>query len=67
MTLAETVNQLSVNSSEHIEPRIIQQTTKSNKIVDTEKKIKRTGIKPDGAIVTETKTSVTHEEVIIYT
>ncbi|XP_057326651.1 probable cyclin-dependent serine/threonine-protein kinase DDB_G0292550 isoform X1 [Microplitis mediator] len=63
MTLAETVNQLSVNSSEHIEPRIIQHTTKSNKIVDTEKKIKRTGIKPDGAIVTETKTSVTHEEI----
>ncbi|XP_074102907.1 chascon isoform X2 [Cotesia typhae] len=60
MTLAETVNQL---SSDHIEPRVIQHTTKSNKVIDTEKKIKRTGLKPDGAIVTETKTSVTHEEI----
>ncbi|KAK0091503.1 hypothetical protein PV326_003108, partial [Microctonus aethiopoides] len=57
--LAESSKQLSTESG----PRVIQHTTKSSKVIDTEEKHERNELKSDGAIVTETKTSVTHEEI----
>ncbi|XP_034940858.1 transcription initiation factor TFIID subunit 1 [Chelonus insularis] len=61
LALAESLGKSSQISE--IGPRIIQHTTKSNKIIDTEKRLERKGLKPNGTIVTETQTSVTHEEI----
>lgn len=60
LSLVESTKQLPIE----IGPRIVQHTTKSNKVIDTEKKHERKELKADGGIVTETKTSITHEEVI---
>ncbi|KAJ8668987.1 hypothetical protein QAD02_000246 [Eretmocerus hayati] len=44
-------------------PRIVQHTTRSNKVVDTERTLERSELKQDGQIVTERKTTVEHEEI----
>ncbi|XP_063974929.1 serine/arginine repetitive matrix protein 2 isoform X1 [Diachasmimorpha longicaudata] len=59
LALAESSRQVAVNTG----PRIVQHKTKSNKVIDTEKTLERKEFKPDGAIVTETKKSVEHEEI----
>uniref|UniRef100_A0A0C9Q0W2 Uncharacterized protein n=1 Tax=Fopius arisanus TaxID=64838 RepID=A0A0C9Q0W2_9HYME len=57
--LAESSRQVAVSTG----PRIVQHKTKSNKVIDTEKILERKEFKADGAIVTETKKSVEHEEI----
>lgn len=57
--LAESAKQLAVNTG----PRVVQHKTRSNKVVDTEKTHEKKQLKADGLIVTETKTTVEHEEV----
>lgn len=47
-------------------PRVIQHTTRSNKVIDTENKLQKSQVQADGRIVTETKKTVEHEEVINY-
>lgn len=59
--LAESCKQLASQTG----PRVVQHTTKSNKVIDTEKTLERKEFKPDGLIVTERKRTVEHEEVII--
>ncbi|XP_020709665.2 uncharacterized protein LOC105688820 isoform X2 [Athalia rosae] len=44
-------------------PRVVQHTTRSNKVTDTENKLQKSQIQADGRIVTETKRTVKHEEV----
>lgn len=44
-------------------PRIVQHTTRSNKVIDTEKTLEKQELKSDGLIVTEKKKTVEHEEV----
>ncbi|XP_016837243.1 serine/arginine repetitive matrix protein 2 isoform X2 [Nasonia vitripennis] len=56
VALAESKRQLSG-------PRVLQHTTRSNKVVDTEKTLERSELKQDGQIVTERKTTVEHEEI----
>lgn len=58
--LAESWKQLQQSQTG---PRVVQHTTKSNKVIDTEKTLERKEFKPDGLIVTERKRTVEHEEV----
>lgn len=58
--LAESCKQLQQSQTG---PRVVQHTTKSNKVIDTEKTLERKEFKPDGLIVTERKRTVEHEEV----
>lgn len=44
-------------------PRIVKDTTRSNKIVDTEETRASSSVRPDGRIVTETERTTEHEEV----
>ncbi|XP_046593992.1 uncharacterized protein LOC107218688 isoform X1 [Neodiprion lecontei] len=44
-------------------PRVVQHTTRSNKVTDTENKLQKSQIQADGRIITETKRTVEHEEV----
>ncbi|KAL2720638.1 NK-tumor recognition protein isoform X1 [Vespula squamosa] len=44
-------------------PRIVQHTTRSNKVIDTEKTLEKQELKSDGLIVTEKKKTVEHEEI----
>ncbi|XP_006614312.1 serine/arginine repetitive matrix protein 2 isoform X2 [Apis dorsata] len=57
--LAESCKQLASQTG----PRVVQHTTKSNKVIDTEKTLERKEFKPDGLIVTERKRTVEHEEI----
>jgi hypothetical protein len=61
LALAESTRQLSGHQSPG--PRVLQHTTRSNKVVDTERTLERSELKQDGQIVTERKTTVEHEEV----
>ncbi|PBC32743.1 hypothetical protein APICC_09278 [Apis cerana cerana] len=58
--LAESCKQLQQSQTG---PRVVQHTTKSNKVIDTEKTLERKEFKPDGLIVTERKRTVEHEEI----
>ncbi|XP_015438829.1 PREDICTED: uncharacterized protein LOC107193830 [Dufourea novaeangliae] len=57
--LAESCTQLTAQTG----PRVVQHTTKSNKVIDTEKTLEKKELKPDGLIVTERKRTVEHEEI----
>ncbi|CAL7940503.1 unnamed protein product [Xylocopa violacea] len=57
--LAESSKQLASQTG----PRVVQHTTKSNKVIDTEKTLEKKELKPDGLIVTERKRTVEHEEI----
>ncbi|XP_076242421.1 chascon isoform X2 [Calliopsis andreniformis] len=57
--LAESCKQLASQTG----PRVVQHTTKSNKVIDTEKTLEKKELKPDGLIVTERKRTVEHEEI----
>ncbi|XP_014468208.1 PREDICTED: uncharacterized protein LOC106741084 [Dinoponera quadriceps] len=57
--LAESSKQLTLQSG----PRVIQHTTRSNKVIDTEKTLEKKELKADGLIVTEKKRTVEHEEI----
>ncbi|EGI63502.1 hypothetical protein G5I_08232 [Acromyrmex echinatior] len=59
VALAESSKQLSSQSG----PRVIQHTTRSNKVIDTEKTLEKKELKADGLIVTEKKRTVEHEEI----
>ncbi|XP_019889040.1 uncharacterized protein LOC105284992 isoform X2 [Ooceraea biroi] len=59
VALAESSKQLAPQSG----PRVIQHTTRSNKVIDTEKTLERKELKADGLIVTEKKQTVEHEEI----
>lgn len=59
IALAESAKQLALQPG----PRILEHTTRSNKVVDTENKLERSELKPDGLIVTESRKTVEHEEV----
>ncbi|XP_053997905.1 serine/arginine repetitive matrix protein 1 [Hylaeus anthracinus] len=59
VALAESCKQL----TSQIGPRVVQHTTKSNKVIDTEKTLEKKELKPDGLIVTERKRTVEHEEI----
>ncbi|XP_076547648.1 chascon isoform X2 [Osmia lignaria lignaria] len=59
LALAESSKQLASQTG----PRVVQHTTKSNKVIDTEKTLERKELKPDGLIVTERKRTVEHEEI----
>ncbi|XP_029167005.1 uncharacterized protein LOC114937633 isoform X2 [Nylanderia fulva] len=59
VALAESSKQLAPQSG----PRVIQHTTKSNKVIDTEKTLETKELKADGLIVTEKKRTVEHEEI----
>ena len=59
VALAESTKQLAAQTG----PRVVQHTTKSNKVIDTEKTLERKELKPDGLIVTERKRTVEHEEI----
>lgn len=59
VALAETSKQLAPQSG----PRVIQHTTRSNKVIDTEKTLEKKELKADGLIVTERKQTVEHEEI----
>lgn len=59
VALAESSKQLAPQSG----PRVIQHTTRSNKVIDTEKTLEKKELKADGLIVTEKKRTVEHEEV----
>ncbi|KAK6625217.1 hypothetical protein RUM43_005508 [Polyplax serrata] len=45
-----------------VAPRIVHQSTKTRKFIDTEDKLERNKIEPDGKVVSETKTTRLHEE-----
>ncbi|XP_043264390.1 uncharacterized protein LOC122404483 [Colletes gigas] len=57
--LAESCKQLTSQTG----PKVVQHTTKSNKVIDTEKTLEKKELKPDGLIVTERKRTVEHEEI----
>ncbi|XP_076671748.1 chascon isoform X2 [Andrena cerasifolii] len=59
VALAESTKQLAAQTG----PRVVQHTTKSNKVIDTEKTLERKELKSDGLIVTERKRTVEHEEI----
>ncbi|XP_018403077.1 PREDICTED: uncharacterized protein LOC108780000 [Cyphomyrmex costatus] len=59
VALAESSKQLASQSG----PRVIQHTTRSNKVIDTEKTLEKKELKADGLIVTEKKRTVEHEEI----
>ncbi|KAL6266754.1 hypothetical protein P5V15_003590 [Pogonomyrmex californicus] len=59
VALAESSKQLAPQSG----PRVIQHTTRSNKVIDTEKTLEKKELKADGLIVTEKKRTVEHEEI----
>ncbi|OAD54342.1 hypothetical protein WN48_08056 [Eufriesea mexicana] len=59
VALAESCKQLASQTG----PRVVQHTTKSNKVIDTEKTLEKKELKPDGLIVTERKRTVEHEEI----
>ncbi|CAL1688177.1 unnamed protein product [Lasius platythorax] len=59
VALAESSKQLAPQSG----PRVIQHTTRSNKVIDTEKTLETKELKADGLIVTEKKRTVEHEEI----
>ncbi|XP_032678167.1 uncharacterized protein LOC116847352 isoform X2 [Odontomachus brunneus] len=59
VALAESSKQLTPQSG----PRVIQHTTRSNKVIDTEKTLEKKELKADGLIVTEKKRTVEHEEI----
>ena len=60
-SIAESKRQLA--DSRSLGPRILAHTTRSNKVIDTEKTLERSELKPGGQIVTERKTTIEHEEV----
>ncbi|XP_071627478.1 uncharacterized protein Chas isoform X1 [Temnothorax longispinosus] len=60
VALAESSKQLAPQSAG---PRVIQHTTRSNKVIDTEKTLEKKELKADGLIVTEKKRTVEHEEI----
>ncbi|XP_076169395.1 chascon [Ptiloglossa arizonensis] len=59
VALAESSKQLALQTG----PRVVQHTTKSNKVIDTEKTLEKKELKSDGLIVTERKRTVEHEEI----
>ncbi|KAI4482440.1 hypothetical protein M0802_013708, partial [Mischocyttarus mexicanus] len=59
IALAESAKQISPETG----PRIVQHTTRSNKVIDTEKTLEKQELKSDGLIVTEKKKTVEHEEI----
>lgn len=59
IALAESSKQLAPQTG----PRVVQHTTRSNKVVDTEKTLERSELKANGQIVTEKKKTIEHEEV----
>ncbi|XP_066595201.1 uncharacterized protein chas isoform X2 [Prorops nasuta] len=59
VALAESSKQITSQTG----PRVVQHTTRSNKVVDTEKTLEKKELKADGLIVTETKKTVEHEEI----
>ncbi|XP_071554125.1 uncharacterized protein [Temnothorax nylanderi] len=59
VALVESSKQLAPQSG----PRVIQHTTRSNKVIDTEKTLEKKELKADGLIVTEKKRTVEHEEI----
>ncbi|XP_012239144.1 uncharacterized protein LOC100746057 [Bombus impatiens] len=59
VALAESSKQLASQTG----PRVVQHTTKSNKVIDTEKTLEKKELKADGLIVTERKRTVEHEEI----
>ncbi|KAF3424569.1 hypothetical protein E2986_10182 [Frieseomelitta varia] len=59
VALAESSKQLASQTG----PRVVQHTTKSNKVIDTEKTLEKKELKHDGLIVTERKRTVEHEEI----
>ncbi|KAK9718713.1 hypothetical protein QE152_g23050 [Popillia japonica] len=44
-------------------PRLIKETTRSNKVIDTEETRESSSVRPDGRIVTETERTTEHEEI----
>lgn len=44
-------------------PRLINESTRSNKVTDTEETRELSSVRPDGKIVTETQRTTEHEEV----
>ncbi|CAB0038128.1 unnamed protein product [Trichogramma brassicae] len=63
LALAESRRQLAETSGLSKGPRVLAHTTRSNKVIDTEKTLERSELKPEGQIVTERKTTVEHEEI----
>ncbi|KAG7207424.1 hypothetical protein KM043_009071 [Ampulex compressa] len=59
VALAESSKQLAQQTG----PRVVQHTTRSNKVIDTEKTLEKKELKADGLIVTERKQTVEHEEI----
>nr|XP_050868015.1 uncharacterized protein LOC127072035 isoform X2 [Vespula vulgaris] len=59
IALAESTKQIAPQTG----PRIVQHTTRSNKVIDTEKTLEKQELKSDGLIVTEKKKTVEHEEI----
>ncbi|KAI4477923.1 hypothetical protein M0804_012403 [Polistes exclamans] len=59
IALAESTKQIAPQTG----PRILQHTTRSNKVIDTEKTLEKQELKSDGLIVTEKKKTVEHEEI----
>ncbi|GJQ80952.1 hypothetical protein Trydic_g4769 [Trypoxylus dichotomus] len=44
-------------------PRVVKETTRSNKVIDTEETRESSSVRPDGRIITETERTTEHEEV----
>lgn len=44
-------------------PRLVNETTRTNKVTDTEETRELSSVRPDGKIVTETQRTTEHEEV----
>lgn len=44
-------------------PRLVNETSRSNKVTDTEETRELSSVRPDGKIVTETQRTTEHEEV----
>ncbi|XP_015178100.1 PREDICTED: uncharacterized protein LOC107067270 [Polistes dominula] len=59
IALAESTKQIAPQTG----PRILQHTTRSNKVIDTEKTLEKQELKSDGLIITEKKKTVEHEEI----
>ena len=59
IALADSSKQLAPQTG----PRVVQHTTRSNKVVDTEKTLERSELKANGQIITEKKKTIEHEEV----
>ncbi|XP_033220354.1 uncharacterized protein LOC117174981 isoform X2 [Belonocnema kinseyi] len=59
IALAESSKQLAPQTG----PRVVQHTTRSSKVVDTEKTLERSELKANGQIVTEKKKTIEHEEI----